>query len=45
MFNIGKTLKIDIGIAVTTYTIKKGDKAWYYVELVIDLVWNLSMIY
>ena len=33
--NIGEILKIGIVMAVTTYTIKKGDQTWYCVELVI----------
>ena len=43
MFNIGKILKIDIILAVTAYTIKKGDQTWYCVELVLELVWKLSV--
>ena len=35
MFNIGKILKIDIVMDVTTQNIKKGDQKWSCVELVI----------
>ena len=42
IFNIGEILKVDIVMAVTTHTIKNGDQTWSYVELVLELVWNLS---
>ena len=41
MFNIGEMLKIDIVMAGTTQTIKKGNQVWSCVELVLELVWNL----
>ena len=43
MFNIGEILKTDIVTTVTTYTIKMGDKMGFYVELVLKLVWNMSI--
>ena len=45
MFNIGEILKIDIVMYVTTYTIRKGDQMWSYVELVPELVCNLMDVF
>ena len=42
MFNISEILIIGIVMAVTTQTIKKGGQTWSCVELVLELVWNLS---
>ena len=44
MFNIGDILKIDICMTATTQTIKKGHQMRYFVELVLELVWNMSKI-
>ena len=44
MFIIGKMLKMVIVMDVTTHTIKNGDKILLCAELVIDLVWKLSIV-
>ena len=31
-------------MAVNTHTIKKGDQTWSYVELMIYLLWNMSLV-
>ena len=45
MFNIGKILKIDILMDVTTQTVKNGGQRRSCVELVPKLVWNLSIMF
>ena len=44
MFNNGDILNIDIVMALITQAIKKGDQKLSCVELVLELVWNLSDI-
>ena len=43
-FNIDENLKIDLVIYVTTHNIKKGDQTGSCLELVLMLVWNLSLL-
>ena len=42
MFYIGVILKIYTFMAVTTHAIKKGNKTWSCVELLLKMVLNLS---
>ena len=42
MFNMGKILKVDIGLTVTALNLKNDDQTWSCVELMLNLVSNVS---